>query len=837
MTAPDGVLEENLSRLFARAYAPVAAPPPFRARLRLELERRLAAPARPRTSPVLRIAAGAALAIGAGLVGWTLVHRTAASAASLLASGRAAVREGVASAWRPLTDEEARSGVRLRTDALDLATPAGVAAAVRLGSADRLDLRPDSAIAVSGDPSADLSVALDRGSLELERAQPGPAWRLATQDGAVLLASGSVEVARLELQDSPATRALLRSGSGEVDAEPRAALVPGQPVWMRAGVVLAGPALDTAAGAPPERSGADAPPPEETADAPSAVSLRGTVAAAPGETAPESFTVTLLRRERLPLVALPRSKEFRGNRFAIEGVRPGTYTVFVRAAGFAVWQRAGVEIAEGGPPGELAVEPAVAPAVELAVVLERGASVRGRVVDADGRPVEGATVLSETDTPAQLLPFRLEDPREGWIAGSASLSDGTFELAHLSRGRQRLRATCPGHGAAWSEPIDLAAGEPADLVLHLVRPGSIEGLVARDDGTAWPGALVIASWIDMSATLFDRACIHFGSSTADLRGRYLIEDLPPGLYVVLNVMEGREPGAGAVPRVQQVRVESGVRARIDLPGGTRGTAVAGTILSSTGEPLADRDVTFVPAEREGADWRSTRSRDDGRFDFPSLAPGHWLVYAAGNLGTELALVDEVDVPVAPVFRPVVRAGPGVLRGRVTDAGSGEGLASSVLVLHVETSRGESFAGRTVCDAQGRYALPLLPAGKYRATAYSVAARLGQETAAGIAITADPAGTTRDFALHPGAAMSVLVRDGDGRPLPEASVQFLDAEGVAVTFSPEDRTDPTGRILVRGAKPGRWTLHVEHAGHESVDAAFELAVGDERTVEIRLHPVH
>jgi hypothetical protein len=70
--------------------------------------------------------------------------------------------------------------------------------------------------------------------------------------------------------------------------------------------------------------------------------------------------------------------------------------------------------------------------------------------------------------------------------------DGTFELAHLSRGTHRLRATRPGSAAVWSEPIDLSAGDATDVTLRLVEAARSEASRARRR-TPWQDALVIAT--------------------------------------------------------------------------------------------------------------------------------------------------------------------------------------------------------------------------------------------------------------------------------------------------------------------------------------------------------
>jgi len=161
----------------------------------------------------------------------------------------------------------------------------------------------------------------------------------------------------------------------------------------------------------------------------------------------------------------------------------------------------------------------------------------------------------------------------------------------------------------------------------------------------------------------------------------------------------------------------------------------------------------------------------------------------------------------------------------------------MLVLVAGMAGEERFVGRIVADAEGRYALSLLQPGTYRVTAYSLAGRYGQETLDAVEIGGPGEGAACDFALRPGGAMTIRVVDASGAPVEAASLRFTDAGGRSVGFSSDDRTDSKGEFVVHGAKPGRWKLRAEHAGSEPAETALDLAVGEDRTVEIRLRPVH
>jgi hypothetical protein len=110
---------------------------------------------------------------------------------------------------------------------------------------------------------------------------------------------------------------------------------------------------------------------------------------------------------------------------------------------------------------------AAAGASELSLVLEHGASVRGRVIAADdGAPIPGATIACE-------LPGlgRYRAPGELAVTTAA---DGSFELTELTDGPVELRVRADGfHARIESSPITGGGGAlgPVTLELSRIEPG------------------------------------------------------------------------------------------------------------------------------------------------------------------------------------------------------------------------------------------------------------------------------------------------------------------------------------------------------------------------------
>jgi len=100
------------------------------------------------------------------------------------------------------------------------------------------------------------------------------------------------------------------------------------------------------------------------------------------------------------------------------------------------------------------------------------AAFQGRVVDADGAPIEGARVFAS----------RLEDGRTSWVTGAETNSrgDGAFALrADLAPGSYRLHASAKGYLLADPTPAKVGA---TGIDVEMLASGSVAGRVTVADG-------------------------------------------------------------------------------------------------------------------------------------------------------------------------------------------------------------------------------------------------------------------------------------------------------------------------------------------------------------------
>jgi protocatechuate 3,4-dioxygenase beta subunit len=206
-------------------------------------------------------------------------------------------------------------------------------------------------------------------------------------------------------------------------------------------------------------------------------------------------------------------------RFAIGGLPRGSIVVRASAAGWRPATREADLAAGSSPP--------------LRIRLERAQSIRGIVLDEDGRPVPEATVAS----------FAAENRNER--ASCTTGGDGRFTLSGLAGGAHEVRARCPGY-------LDLrhyrVVSGTGDIRIHLTRSLAITGRVVDADGRPVARARVIAR---------SESGAEARRSRTGSNGRFCLDRLRSGTYSV-EVRSADSP-VGAEPLALARDVAAGIR--------------------------------------------------------------------------------------------------------------------------------------------------------------------------------------------------------------------------------------------------------------------------------------
>lgn len=453
--------------------------------------------------------------------------------------------------------------------------------------------------------------------------------------------------------------------------------------------------LDLAARAPGyARTSVELPKSMWHADGPSTVDL-GVIRLESGAT----LTVTLRSKDGEPLAGVVRLDRTSPDRATNEAVVDGRAVLGELKAGrYRV--RASAPDHAPSAPVEVHVQPGAA--LEVPIVLERGARVVGRVVDPTGAPVPARIMIGEAST----------------VAGA----DGEFALGGVAAGDVELLAVHERGVAVAKLALALGAERAVDVVLG---PGArVQGRVLRA-GVPQAGAFLLFQRRETPNQGQDIGGV-FVFAGPD--GAFEASGLLPGTWDVgvdggrmLRTVSTLALGPGQVV-VRDVVVDGGVVTGVVVQDGASSPRGVWRVLATL-----DGEVVGV-ADGEG---------EDGRFELELLPPGR-LALLATTADGQVALAWVELGPEGRVDGVVLRLGPGAkLRVRVLDPSGAPVPGAQVRVSAVDPP---SRRTRTT-DEAGVAEAERLVDGRYRVEVpeqalRSLAARLGVASLTVAPVTAD-----------------------------------------------------------------------------------------------------
>jgi len=297
--------------------------------------------------------------------------------------------------------------------------------------------------------------------------------------------------------------------------------------------------------------------------------------------------------------------------------------------------------------------------------------IRGRVVATDGRPLPGAQV--------GLFLYGARQPTRELMRADGG---GAFEFRELPPGRYRVVASKTGFAPIVSDEsasalrilssgrlLTLAAGEISERIEIPLSPlATLSGRVLDENNEPLQGASVQLLRIRYEAGRRQLVAADVAPRLTDDFGRYRLYGLDPGQYIVSASIGGVStadvpgyvrsyfPATSTPGEAQFVSVRpSEAVAGIDLSMVRGRTArVAGRILNHAGAPTTGGSVMLRPRQRSSVVGVSTGARllDDGRFEFPNVPPGDYVIQAnrgrsnpstEGEFGSLSVIVNGTDV--------------------------------------------------------------------------------------------------------------------------------------------------------------------------------------------------
>ena len=310
------------------------------------------------------------------------------------------------------------------------------------------------------------------------------------------------------------------------------------------------------------------------------------------------------------------------------------YDVWILPEDGLTSSREGVSVA----PGERA---------RVEVELLAGATVFGRALDGQGRPLLVARVRLRTEDDAAARP---------WERSVATEPDGSFELSGIRPGRAQLevRVNDVTHGQDLGWLDEARTVGPVEVRVESLT--FLEGTVRWPDGQPVPDARVVATPADGQAT---RA----SETRSDAQGRFRLEGLTPVPHeLIARPMKVHRERLGSAGKRAWLVAEPPAQVELEL---RPGLTLRGRVVDDLGAPVAAFRVHAEPLSgARGAAWSElaeATDRSDGAFELSGLRPGPLRLVATDRAGSsyatlELDLRADLDDLVLALPRPATVTG-------------------------------------------------------------------------------------------------------------------------------------------------------------------------------------
>ncbi len=411
--------------------------------------------------------------------------------------------------------------------------------------------------------------------------------------------------------------------------------------------------------------------------------------------------------------------------------------------------------------------------------------LEGQVIDADEKPVGGATVAIDTNPPRT----------------ATSEADGSFAFDGLIGRDYKLEARS---GDGYAGPAYLRLAPDTEPVILRVGPGASVTVEVRDADSGDPiagAAIELRSTLSWTATTGD-------DGVAELRGVG-----GSGFDMALQVA-----ARGYAPALRRVSPDAGTDQR-ELITLRHGTSVSGRAVTADGKPITGGRVLAVPTSEP---FPLTDPRRDGVI---TGKKGEWSVAAVapGSYRFVLAHPDYEPATTAPIVVDGVSprtgieiraAAGGEVRGTVTSP-SGVPVAAADVRVVASGSVAWRTARQAFTDADGSYVLRGLPRRRAQVVATHAS---GASDLVNVDLSAT-AKATANLTLAIDGTIDGTVVSGDGGPIAEAQVvaepEWSGNAGErgrwAVRGDQYRIADSGGRFHLGGLPAGRYRVRAARPG--------------------------
>ncbi len=478
--------------------------------------------------------------------------------------------------------------------------------------------------------------------------------------------------------------------------------------------------------------------------------------------------------------SLPETITAQDGVFRVRGARPGVWSLDVKAGGFAPKNVAGLKLDDGAKTldaGDL--------------VVDKGAALKGRVVDSAGAPIpfaRGAArreleIVSETVAGPDGT-FALEDlvPAAPVALVFSAEGFGQKETTGLAPPVDDLTVTLPTASTLSGEVLDQESRRPvADFSVSTTRTRSAGG----------------GGMSQMNRMVGPEESFH------DEAGAFTLDDVSPGRLDVTVRAPGFRESVLRDVEVPEGKDVEGVRILLD-----RAASVSGVVVDDAGKPLASVSVSrsqgssgsggFTMRLGPGSDGPETDG--DGRFLLDGLEPGP-VTLAFSHPEFEPAERDvEVSGDVTGLRVAMTRGAS--LTGIVMRDEDGSAVASATVTAQAAGSSafGGMLSARTGPD--GTFQIDAVRPGRYMVTASATGLRtLGGAEEVVVASGSPP--PPLEIRLGGGVTLNGQITGVKEQDLPKMNVMAFTPGSAGLGASAA--VDATGRFEMKGLPSGTVNL--------------------------------
>lgn len=449
--------------------------------------------------------------------------------------------------------------------------------------------------------------------------------------------------------------------------------------------------------------------------------------------------------------------------------------------------------------------------------------IRGTVRDEAEHPVTAFAVTAQKITAAHAAPnpvFRtFESPA------------GEFEMAEIGAGAHEVHVAAAGFALRVLPRVEVPSGGAAVVEAVLPAGGRIAGrVVSAADGSPVADAIVFSDteFIPWSVDLTTRAGFrpHARATRTGADGTFMLGDLRPGEQAVAAVHPDFAEG-----RATATTGAEGVEIRLAGGGVVEGRSFDGSGNPATAVPVLL--IRIMVANSKKRPPRMAQVDGAGAFRFDHVERGNFVCVRpeAAGIATEMKFVS-ITKSETKVVEFGSRTAQTSVTGIVTDRRQGAVAGAWITFFRTDAARDPSGMPKfqqSVTDADGRYRIPDIEAGRYDVHV-GAGVKKGFNKVSEVEIEAG--GERRHDIVVSGGRVHGVVLGTSEEPLAGAEVLLLRSSGGAETaFAGRAETAEDGRFEFAWLEPGSYRMTASAPGH-AIGVRDRVDVGDSERDPVR-----